>query len=360
MDYYEILGVSRSASQDEIKKAYRKLARENHPDANPGNAEAEARFKQIAEAYEVLSDPQSRSKYDRFGSSGFAGADPFAGGGLGDLFDVFFNSSSQRRQTNQGVDLEVSLDLTLKEAVFGAKKKVKVRTALGCDTCEGTGAKAGSDVKTCDQCGGAGQLRQVRQSILGQMVTTSVCPKCAGEGSVIEKPCNDCSGEGRIIKDAEYSVEVPAGVAEDATLRLSGRGAIGARGGPSGDLYVRIRIKEDDVFVRNGNDLFADLKVPMTQAALGAEVEFESLDGNVKVTIKAGSQTGEKYKIKGSGVPKLRGRGRGDLVLSLLVETPTSLTSEQEEYLRLLAKDRNETVMNPNEGVLDHLKSKFT
>jgi len=361
VDYYKLLGVERSASQDEIKKAYRKLARELHPDANPDDPEAEAQFKQVAEAYEVLSDVEKRSRYDRFGSTGSGGGagDPFAGGGLGDLFDAFFTNSGRRAPSNQGVDLEVSVDLTLEEAVAGVSKEVKVRTALGCDPCEGTGAEAGSAVNRCDQCGGAGQVRAVRQSILGQMVTTSTCPRCAGEGSVIEKPCTECSGEGRVVKETEYSVEVPAGVGPGSTLRLTGRGAVGPRGGASGDLYVRIRISEHEVFQRIEDDLIADLHVPVTQAALGAAITFSGLEGDVEVSVKPGSQTGEVYKFKNLGVPRLRGRGRGDLLLNLVVDTPTKLSSEQEEHLRALAKERNEEILDPSDGILSHIKSKF-
>lgn len=367
-DYYTTLGVSRDASADEIKKAYRKLARDLHPDRNPDNPEAEAKFKELAEAYEVLSDDSKRSQYDRFGSvggaGGFGGGDPFGAGGLSDLFDAFFTNTqgggAPRRSAAQGVDLEVTAELTLEEAVRGVEKPVSVRTALGCDDCEGTGAEKGSPVHTCDQCGGTGQIRQVRQSIIGQMVTTSACSRCAGEGQIVEKVCGVCSGEGRIIKDREYTVDVPAGVSHGSTLKLSGKGAVGPRGGASGDLYVRVKVAEHPVFSRDGDDLFADLHVEMTQAALGAEIEFDALEGVVPVKVKPGSQSGKLFTLKGLGSPKLRGGGaRGNLILKLVVDTPTGLSGEQEELLRQFAEARSEAVADEAEGIMDHIKSKF-
>jgi len=363
MDYYQLLGVDRSATQDEIKRAYRKLARELHPDANPNDPEAEARFKQVAEAYEALGDPQRRARYDRFGSSGSRGGDPF-GGGLGDLFDAFFNTGGRRSETTgpqRGADLEVLALLTLEDVVRGVAKDVTVRTAVSCDTCEATGAAPGSEVLRCDQCGGTGQIRQVRQSILGQMVTTAACARCSGEGITITRPCPDCSGEGRRVEERTYSVDVPAGVDDGSTLRLSGRGAVGRRGGGAGDLYVQVQVEPQPDFVRNGDDLLAELHVAATQAALGSSVEFASLDGEVDVDVPAGSQTGRTFRFRDKGVPRLRGRGRGDLILALVVDTPTELTPEQEELLRLLAKERGEEVRDPSEdGLLGRFKSKFS
>lgn len=364
MDFYELLGVDRSASQDEIKKSYRRLARELHPDANPDDPEAEAKFKQVAEAYEVLSDPEKRARYDRFGTSGAAGGggDPFGATGLGDLFDAFFNAGS-RTDTGpkRGVDLEVVAGLTLEEAVAGAAKDVTVRTAVSCDTCEATGASPGSDVSRCEQCGGSGQVRQVRQSILGQMVSTSMCPRCAGEGVQIASPCDDCSGEGRRVEERTYTVDIPAGVGDGSTLRLTGRGAVGPRGGGAGDLYVQVQVAEHEVFLRDGDDLLAELHVPVTQAALGANVDFVTIDGHVAVDVPSGTVTGKVYRIRDGGVPKLRGRGRGDLLLTVIVDTPSDLTAEQEELLRQLAKERQEDVKDPGEdGLLGKFKSRFS
>ncbi len=363
MDFYELLGVGRSASQDEIKRAYRKLARELHPDANPDDAEAEARFKQVAEAYEVLSDPEKRSRYDRFGTSGARmGGDPFGGSGLGDLFDAFFNAGARSESGPQrGADLEVVAQLTLEDVVHGEAKEVTVRTAVSCDTCEATGAAPGSQALRCDQCGGTGQVRQVRQSILGQMVTTATCARCSGEGVTISDPCSDCSGEGRRVEEQTYVVDIPAGVGDGATLRLTGRGAVGRRGGGAGDLYVQVRVVPHEKFHREGDNLLAELNVAVTQAALGARVTFESIDGEVEVNVPAGSQSGELIRFKDRGIPKLRGRNRGDLILALVVETPTDLTSEQEQLLRKLAEDRGESVKAPGEdSLLGKVKSRFS
>ena len=367
-DHYELLGVSRSASADEIKKAYRKRARELHPDANPDDPEAEARFKLVAEAYEVLSDDAKRANYDRYGSAtgpaGFGGGDPF-GGGLGDLFDAFFNNGGSagggRAARPRGVDLEVVATLDLEDTVSGAAKKVKVRTAVACDACDASGAAPGSGVETCSQCDGAGQIRQVRQSILGQMVTTSACPRCAGEGQIISQPCPKCSGEGRTVEDREYTVDIPAGVSHGSTLRLSGRGAVGPRGAEAGDLYVEIRVSPHPVFQRDGDRLLAELHLPVTQASLGAEVAFEGIDGPVDLSIPAGSQTGKVFTIRDGGIPRLRGRGRGDLLLTLIVDTPTDLSEEEEALMRRLAELRGEAVNEPNDGKLfSKIKNAFS
>ena len=361
-DFYELLGVNRDASQDEIKRAYRRLARELHPDANPGDPEAEARFKKVAAAYEVLRDPEKRANYDRFGSSGGpAMGDPFAATGLGDLFDAFFNAGTRTDPgPKRGVDLETVARLTLEETVVGVAKDVTVRTAVPCDTCQATGASPGSDVSRCEQCGGTGQVRQVRQSILGQMVSTSTCPRCAGEGVEIASPCVDCSGEGRRVEEQTYNVDIPAGVGDGATLRLTGRGAVGPRGGGAGDLYVQVEVEEHPVFARDGDDLLAELHVAVTQASLGASVPFTTIDGDVTVEVPAGAQTGKRYRIRDRGVTRLRGRGRGDLMLTLVVDTPTDLTTEQEELLRQLAKERQEDVNEPGDGLLGRFKNRFS
>lgn len=367
-DYYDLLGVSRDASSDEIKKAYRRRARELHPDANPDNPEAEAGFKQVAEAYEVLSDADKRAHYDRYGSAPGAGGnggfgDPF-GGGLGDLFDAFFNmggGGGQARTSNRGADLEVVADLDLVDTVRGVAHQVSVRTAVACDECEATGAAPGSSAQACNQCGGSGQIRQVRQSILGQMVTTATCPRCAGQGQTIDDPCPKCHGEGRRVEERVYTVDIPAGVSHGTTLRLSGRGAVGPRGGAAGDLYVEIRVRPHPVFVRDGDHLRADLTVAFTQAALGATIEFETLDGPVDVQVPPGSQNGKVITVRDHGIPRLRGRGRGDLILSLIVAVPTDLDREQAELLRQLAELRDETVADPGEGGLfSKIRSAFS
>lgn len=363
-DLYEVLGVSKTASTEEIKKAYRKRARELHPDANPEDPQAEARFKALAGAYEVLSDDAKRSQYDRFGSvGGNNGSDPFGGaGGFGDLFEAFFNMGGQAggRQAQRGVDLEVSTVLTLEETIAGAEKEVTVRTAVTCDTCEATGAASGSEARTCGQCQGAGQVRQVRQSILGQMVTTGICPECAGQGQVISKPCPDCAGEGRRVEDRTYKVDIPAGVGHGSTLRLSGKGAVGPRGSGSGDLYVEIRLQKHPVFTRDGVNLEAELHIAVTQAALGATINFGAIDGSVDIDIPAGSQTGKRFRVRNKGVPALRGKSRGDMNLTLIVDTPKGLSDNEEALLRELAKLRSEPVSAPREGFVSKIKSAFS
>lgn len=372
-DFYELLGVDRAATPEQIKKAYRKLARQLHPDANPGDAAAEVKFKEVAEAYEALSDPQKKANYDQYGSAsgpqgfggGGGGGQPF-GGGLGDIFDAFFTQSGfggggGGRVSNQGSDLQYVAELDLEETVSGVAKDVTVRTAVPCDDCEATGAADGSEALTCGECAGHGQVRQVRQSILGQMVTTVACPTCDGQGQIVTSPCNTCAGEGRKIDDRTYTVDIPAGVSHGSTLRLTGRGAVGPRGGGAGDLYVEIQVRRHSVFVRDGDTLLAELRVAMTQAALGAVVGFKTIDAEIEVEVPAGSQPGKVFTIRDAGVPRLRGRGRGSLKLTLVVETPTDLGEEDEALFRQLAEHRGEDVNPPTEGGLfSKIKSAFS
>jgi molecular chaperone DnaJ len=367
-DYYDLLGVTRDASEADIKRAYRQLARKYHPDANPDDPQAEARFKEIARAYETLCDPQRRANYDRFGSdSPGVGGDPFGGGGgLGDIFEAFFgggfgNGGGRQQQSGppRGSDLEVVAELDFEAAVFGGEAPVTVTTLVACDTCEATGAAPGTHPVTCDACGGSGQTRRVRQSILGQMVTASVCQRCSGLGEVIASPCGDCAGQGRTRQQRTYTVEVPAGVDDGATLRLSGRGAIGPRGGAPGDLYVHLRVKAHERFLRDGDDLVHELHLPVTQASLGAELTMPTLDGDEVVTIPAGTLTGRVMRLRGKGVPRLHGRGRGDLRLHVVVDTPTELSEEEEGLLRRLAELRGEVVAPPEGGFMSRIKSAF-
>lgn len=367
-DYYEVLGVDRSASGDELKKAYRKLAQQFHPDRNPGDDEAEARFKEISQAYEVLSDAESRARYDRFGDER-GGGNPFGGGGgLGDIFDAFFGGDNpfggggQQRPSGPppGSDLEVTLDVEFADAVLGSAQEVQVRTAVPCERCEGSGADHDSHVATCTTCNGMGTVRQVRQSILGQMVSTGVCPACSGMRETIENPCDDCAGDGRIITEKSYNVDVPAGVDTGSTLRLTGRGAVGVRGGAFGDLYVHIRVLSHPVFRREGHDLIADLEMSLAVAALGGHVEYETLEGTEDLVIEPGTQTGRVFRLRGRGVPSVRGRGRGDLLVQAVVVTPTDLDSEQEELLRKFAELRGEEVAPKDRSLLGRIRSAFS
>jgi len=362
-DYYELLGVQRNASDDEIKRAYRRMARELHPDSTGGDADAEARFKEVSLAYEVLRDPERRARYDRFGADQMDAApgDPFFGAGLGGLFDAFFNGTmggaGRRSGPVRGADAEVVLDLTLTEAVFGTQRDVTVEIPVACETCEGSGARKGTSAIRCPDCDGAGEVRRVRQSILGQVMTTAPCRRCQGMGEVIPTPCPDCRGDGRRIESRTYPVAIPAGVDHGSTMRLSGKGAAGPRGGPPGDLYVHLSVSEDQRFVRAGNDLHAQVHVSMIQAALGAAIEFSTLDGSENLPVPAGTQTGHLIRLKGRGVPQVRGRGRGDLIVEVVVDTPTGLTKTQVETLRGMAAERGEQIAPPDEGLMARLRS---
>lgn len=367
-DYYAALGVTPSASADEIKKAYRRKARELHPDTNP-DPEAEAQFKEVARAYEVLSDPDKRQRYDAYGEAGVSGSgggSPFDATGFSDIFDAFFGGGGTRfggatRTTGpaRGPDLEAVAQITFEDAVFGTQTEVPVRTAVACETCEATGAKPGTKATVCGQCGGSGQVRRMRQSILGQVVTAGPCGACQGQGEIIPDPCTDCGGEGRRIVEKTYNVDVPAGVDTGATLRLTGRGAVGTRGGGAGDLYVHLEVLPHERFQRDGNDLISELPISMAQAALGAHLTFETLDGAEDLVIPRGTQPGRVFRLRGRGVPSVDGRGRGDLLVRVAVEVPSDLSADQEELLRRFAADRGESVAPAEEGFFSKIRSAF-
>lgn len=369
IDYYELLEVSREATAEEVKKSYRRLARRYHPDANPDDAEAEAKFKELSTAYQVLSDPERRAHYDRFGSDDSMNfGDPFGSGGLGDLFDAFFGGSSpfgggsQRRGPTgppRGPNLECVAELSFTEAVFGTQTDVRVRTAVTCPDCDGVGASDGSAPETCGDCGGAGEVRTVRQTMLGQVVSAAPCRRCGGQGQVVTDPCPNCKGEGRVIEDKTYTVDVPAGVDTGSTLRLSGRGAVGPRGGPPGDLYVKVRVEPHPDFERQGDDLVHRLDITYSQAALGHHIEFETLDGTEDLIIAKGTQPGRIYRLRGRGVPHLEGRGRGDLLVEVMVVVPENLRPEEAELLERFAELRGEDLRPEDGGLLSRIRSAF-
>jgi molecular chaperone DnaJ len=375
-DYYELLGVRNDASAEDLKRAYRRKARELHPDANPGDAASEEQFKQVARAYEVLSDPELRSRYDRFGEQGVSGAgaanggDVF-GGGLGDIFEAFFGGATgfggggggSRRggpmQPPRGQDLEVRAELPFRDAVFGATLPVNLRTYAACDACGATGAGGGTKPVMCVDCDGSGQVRRVRQNLFGQMVTAAPCGRCGGLGQVVMTPCPTCNGEGRRLDEPTLTIEVPAGVDDGTTLRLAGRGAVGPRGGAPGDLYVHLRVRPDERFQRDGTDLVAPLRISLAQATLGTHVVFETLDGAEDLVVAPGTQHGREFVLKGRGVPHVQGRGRGDLRVVALLDVPTKLSRAEEDLLRQFAEERGEVVSPPDQSLLGRIKSAF-
>jgi molecular chaperone DnaJ len=367
-DFYDLLGVSRSATADELKRAYRRRARDLHPDANHDDAEAEAKFKELSRAYETLKDPQLRQRYDTYGEAGLGGAaggDPFSGGGIGDIFDAFFGGQSpfgggqggRSAGTPRGADIEATLRLDLEQAVFGTEEEVSVRTAVACEHCEATGAEPGSHPQTCRECSGSGQVRRMRQSILGQMVTAGPCPTCNGVGQVIADPCRECSGEGRRVEEKAFVVDIPPGVDNGSTLRLTGRGAVGPRGGGTGDLYVHIEVAPHDRFVRDGDDLRHALAISPTQAVLGTDYVLETLDGPETISVQPGTPTGHVLRLRGRGAPRLQSRGRGDLMVEVVVDVPDEVTEEEEELWRRLAELRGDDVAPPESGLMGKIRS---
>lgn len=364
-DYYEVLGVTRQATADEIKKAYRKKARQLHPDvAGPGHEEE---FKEVQAAYAVLSDSEKRQMYDLGGedalhgggAGGFSGG--FGGGGFGDFGDfiqqAFFGGGGAARgpapRARRGQDSLVALEVDLADVAFGATKQVPIDTYVTCKACEGSCCSPGTQPVTCSECNGQGSIQQVQRSFLGNVVTSSPCPKCGGYGTVIASPCKECSGHGRQHVRTTIDVNVPAGVSTGTRIRLSGRGEAGPAGGPNGDLYVEIHELEDEALTRQGDDLYTELRVPMTAAALGATFPLSTLDGERSVSVKAGSQGGDEVVLSGLGVGRLRRSGRGDLHVQIVVETPTRLDDEQRELLRRLAALRGEDGYSPaKEGTI--------
>ncbi|MFM6981026.1 MAG: molecular chaperone DnaJ [Micrococcales bacterium] len=339
-DHYEVLGVPRDASEEQIKKAYRKLARELHPDVNDSE-EGHERFKLVTHAYEVLSDPQQRQNYDLGGQNPF-GSDGF---GFGDIFNTFFGGGQQRgprSRAERGQDALLTIDLTLKEAVFGVERTLEVDTAVLCETCSGSTCQPGTQPATCDVCRGYGQVQREVRSMLGNIVTSTPCSNCRGYGQVIPNPCVDCRGQGRVRARRNIDIKVPAGVEDGLRIQLPRQGEVGFAGGPNGDLFVELHVKPDAVFGRSGDNLTAVLDVPIQDAALGRHSMIETFDGEIKIEIEPGSQSGDVITVKGKGAHRLRGSNRGDLLITLQVVTPTKLDSKQKELFKKLADLRGE------------------
>ena len=358
-DYYEILGVSRDASLDEIKKAFRRLARQYHPDANPGDPTAEEKFKEINEAYAVLSDPEKRARYDAYGEVGSLDpGSPFAG--IQDLFDMFFGTGRPRgtraREPKRGADLRLDLDITLEEAFSGVEKELEVPRVERCPICDGTGVRPGSPPVVCSRCGGRGQVETVSDSLFGRFVSIRTCPACGGEGTVVTDPCPDCGGLGRVKRVRRITVKVPPGADSGLRLRLPGEGEPGTRGGPPGDLYVDIHVRPHRFFRRDGDDLHCEVAISFIQAALGTVLDIPTLDGSVQARIPEGTQPGAVIRLRGLGMPRLRGAGRGDLHVHLDVRTPTGLSPREKELLRELAAIRGESVKGKDRGLWGRMK----
>jgi molecular chaperone DnaJ len=366
-DYYEVLGLGRDATENDIKKAYRRLALRHHPDKNPGSKEAEEKFKEATEAYEVLKDPQKRSTYDQFGHAGLSGARGFGDfdftsfdlgdalrafmrdfGGFGSVFDDFFSTTTRTgRRYQKGRDLQIKLKLTLEEIATGVEKKIKVKRLQKCPECGGTGAANGVSKKTCPQCQGTGQVKRVSRSLFGQFVNVTTCGQCNGTGEIIETPCPACHGDGRQKGDSTISVKIPAGVTTGNYIQLRGAGDAGPRGGPPGDVIVVIQEKDHPHFQRRGDDIVHETLISFTQASLGDEISVPTLDGDLDLKIPSGTQSGKIFKLRGKGIPRLHGYGKGDELIRVLVWVPTRLTSEEKKLLKELASKEN---IKPPEG----------
>ena len=351
-DYYEVLGLEKSASDDEIKKAYRKLAKQYHPDLHPGDKECEEKFKEVGEAYEILSDPDKKAKYDQYGHAAFDPNAGFGGGGFGgfgdfgDLGDILGNifgggfggfgggGQTRRNAPQKGESLRVRLGISFEEAAFGCTKEISVPRIEDCEDCGGSGCKPGTSPDTCPDCGGSGSVRTQQRTPFGVMQSTSACRRCGGSGRIIKDPCPKCGGKGKVRRTRTISVNIPAGIDDGQTISLRGQGHAGANGGPMGDLLITVSVKAHALFERDGSSVLFELPISFVQATLGAEVEVPTLDGNVKYSIPEGTQTGTTFRLRGKGIPYLNGSGRGDQYVTVNIETPRNLTKEQKELLR--------------------------
>ncbi len=369
-DYYDVLGISRDAGEAEIKKAFRRLARELHPDVNRNDPDAELKFKQAAEAYEVLSDPDRRATYDRYGHEGLRSggyAPNFEGfGSVSDIFQAFFGGGSpfgdifggggRPGGTLQGEDVGAAIEIDLLQAARGTRAEVSYDVISLCEHCRGNGAEPGTPIETCGRCGGSGQLRAVSRTPFGQVVRAAACDVCHGDGRIARDPCQQCSGAGRKVERAQVTVDIPAGIADGQRIRLSGRGHAGERGGPSGDLYVLVRVREDPRFLRDGDDLVTAVDVSAPRAALGTTIEVPTVDGPVELQIPAGTQPHTSLTVRGAGMPSVRGRGTGDLRVVVNVVVPRHLKPRQRELLQELSESMTDHNLRTEEGVFAKLK----
>ena len=359
-DYYEVLGVSRGASEDEIKKAYKKMARKYHPDLNPGDKSAEEKFKEVNEAYEVLSDADKKARYDQYGHAGVDpnfGAGGFGGGfdgsfdfgDLGDIFGSFFGGGfGGGRRTNpnapqRGESIRMSIAISFEEAAFGCEKAVTVERYETCDTCHGNGCAPGTSPEVCPDCHGTGTVQVRRQTPMGVFATSSPCPKCGGKGRIIHQPCKDCRGSGMVRKKKTIQASIPAGIDNGQTISIRGQGNAGKNGGPAGDLLITITVRPHELFRREGTSVLCEAPITFTQAVLGAELEIPTIDGKVKYTLPEGTQSGTTFRLKGKGIPSINGRGRGDQYVTVYIETPKNLNKEQEEALKKFAETMGES-----------------
>ncbi len=378
-DYYEVLGVQKNATADELKKAYRKLALKYHPDRNKGNAEAEEKFKEINEAYSVLSDETKRSQYDQLGPDAFeqaqqgggAGGNPFggfggfSGSGMDDIFDMFFGGQGGRggRASNagprRGADLRFDLEISFEEAAFGVEKEINLYRDETCDHCHGTGAEPGSKIETCPECHGSGYVRFTQNTMFGQMVNERPCSKCHGEGKIVSEPCKECRGKGTKKKNKHLKVKVPAGVDNGSRLRVAGEGEAGTKGGPSGDLYVYLYVKQHKFFDRDGTTVICEVPINIVQATLGAEVKIPTLDGQVTMKVPEGTQPGKVMRLKGKGIPSLRGGMRGDQLVRIKVVVPTKLNDKQKDALRAFEAISKDNINPEEKSFLNKIKNLF-
>ncbi len=370
-DYYEVLGVSREATDVEIKKAFRSLARDIHPDVNSNDPDAEAKFKEAAEAYECLSNPESRATYDRYGFEGLkrGGFQDFSQFPFEDILRSFFGEGIFGEDIfggragggpARGADVAVAVELTLEEAAAGVSRKLAFEAVVPCGTCEGTGAEPGTERIECPACNGSGRVRTVSRTPFGQFMQTGACSSCGGEGSIVPTPCKACEGRGRVIAERELEVDIPAGIADGQSIRLSGRGSAGEHGGPAGDLYVKVGVAGHESLERDGDDLIYHQRLTMVEAAVGTTVSIPTLDGEEQLEIKPGTQFGDVKVIRGKGMPLLRGRGRGDLKVIIDIVVPRNLNSEQKELLRQFAETTTDKNYNSDTGLFDKIRAAFS